>query len=145
MKEVTVHDWVGTTLPPAGRIMKTLLAGGLALCVLGLFGGSPERLAIFSCPFHELTGLSCLTCGLTRSLQAVAHGHLVASLQYHLMGPIVFAGMLLACIRWSVEASAGRRIVLRWNARVRRIAITVVAGLWIIFCAARISVELVRL
>jgi hypothetical protein len=39
------------------------------------------------CVFHELTGLPCLTCGMTRCAIQFFHGHFVAALKWN---PLVF-------------------------------------------------------
>jgi hypothetical protein len=40
------------------------------------------------CVFHELTGLPCVTCGMTRCAIQFFHGHLLAALKWN---PLVFA------------------------------------------------------
>ncbi len=40
------------------------------------------------CPFHELTGLPCLTCGATRSAIAFFHGNIANAWKWN---PLVFA------------------------------------------------------
>lgn len=48
------------------------------------------------CPFRLLTGLPCPGCGMTRSVVALAHGDLHASLFYHPLGFVVVAvGVML--------------------------------------------------
>jgi hypothetical protein len=42
------------------------------------------------CVFHELTGLPCMTCGMTRSAIQFFHGHLLAAFQWN---PLVFAAL----------------------------------------------------
>jgi Protein of unknown function (DUF2752) len=42
------------------------------------------------CVFHDLTGLPCLTCGMTRSAIQFFHGHFVAAFKWN---PLVFAGL----------------------------------------------------
>ncbi len=71
-----------------------------------------------NCTFLEFTGLPCMFCGLTRSMQALLRGDMAASLRWHALGPVVFiccaafgAGCLIAaatgrCIRLT---KAGRR------------------------------------
>ena len=43
------------------------------------------------CPFRLASGLPCPGCGLTRSVVALAHGDLSASLYYHPLGPVFVA------------------------------------------------------
>ena len=47
------------------------------------------------CVFHQLTGLPCLTCGMTRCGIEFFHGHLLAALKWN---PLVFA------VLWGVIA-----------------------------------------
>lgn len=54
------------------------------------------------CVFHELTGLPCLTCGMTRSAIAFFHGHFLAALQWN---PLIFA-LLCGVIAFDVYAFA---------------------------------------
>jgi Protein of unknown function (DUF2752) len=42
------------------------------------------------CVFHELTGLPCITCGMTRSAIQFFHGHFLAAFQWN---PLVFAAL----------------------------------------------------
>ena len=42
------------------------------------------------CIFHELTGLPCVTCGMTRCAIQFFHGHLFAALKWN---PLVFAAL----------------------------------------------------
>ncbi len=43
------------------------------------------------CVFHELTGLPCMTCGMTRCAVQFFHGHLLAAMKWN---PLVFAALL---------------------------------------------------
>jgi hypothetical protein len=54
------------------------------------------------CIFRGLLGIDCPGCGLTRSWVALAHGDLGASLSYHLLGPALFAFVLLQAARQAV-------------------------------------------
>jgi hypothetical protein len=42
------------------------------------------------CIFHELTGLPCVTCGMTRCAIQFFHGHLLAALKWN---PLVFTAL----------------------------------------------------
>jgi hypothetical protein len=54
------------------------------------------------CVFHELTGLPCLTCGMTRCGIQFFHGHLFAALKWN---PLVFA-FLCGVIAYDLYAFA---------------------------------------
>ena len=46
-----------------------------------------------SCPLHEIAGVACPFCGMTRSFVALAHGELGAALRFHPAGPLLFSAM----------------------------------------------------
>lgn len=50
------------------------------------------------CPFYVLTGLQCPSCGNTRALHALLHGHVADALAYNAMAPVLI-GLFLA-IAW---------------------------------------------
>src|SRR5690348_8340698 len=54
-------------------------------------GGVPSL-----CLFHHLTGLPCPGCGMTRSVVCCAHGAWGQAVAFHPLGPLVFAGLVLA-------------------------------------------------
>ena len=94
-----------------------------------------------TCLFRELTGVDCLTCGITRSLEAASHGEILASMQFHLLGPFVLAGIVMSCIAFVAEACTGKRIVpvtpSRWWGR----AVGGSAAVWIVYGVIRALVE----
>jgi hypothetical protein len=95
-----------------------------------------------SCTFHDLTGYSCLTCGLTRSLLALAQGHLAASIGHHLMGPVLFLGICWAVVYAAAESLTGRKLFpAAWAVKV---PLLWVALLWITYGAVRLASELAR-
>ena len=130
-------------LSPARRKWRALVAGGLA-CAAALMSFLPaEGLPLPPCWFRELTGHSCLTCGLTRSLLASARGNLSVSLEYHLMGPLLFLG-LLAAIAWlGTEALTGTPVSPP-GARGRRLRSALILGvcLWVTYGGIRFVLEL---
>jgi hypothetical protein len=65
-------------------IWLTVSIGSLATAVTWLGLGLPWP----QCAFHNLTGLPCLTCGMTRSTIQFFHGHFLAALFWN---PLVFA------------------------------------------------------
>ena len=52
------------------------------------------------CAFHQITGLPCPGCGLTRSWVSMAHGHFSDAFVWHPLGPLLFSSALLYTI-WS--------------------------------------------
>ena len=75
--------------------MPRLTAGAIALTGLASAAAIPPSLLQVGpvlCPFRFLTGLPCPGCGMTRSVVALLHGDLAASLFYHPLGVAVVAG-----------------------------------------------------
>ena len=60
------------------------------------------------CAFHELTGLPCLTCGMTRCGIEFFHGHFLAALKWN---PLVFAFM---CGVIAFDLYAFGALAMRW-------------------------------
>jgi hypothetical protein len=99
-------------LPPAASLhgmprLRTPLASVLAepivirtcACVgAAQIGLSLARLPAWPCVFYHTTGLPCPGCGLTRSCMSLLRGHPVEALQYHALGPVLLAGILLLAI-----------------------------------------------
>ncbi len=55
----------------------------------------PQRAGFFPrCLFHEITGLACPGCGLTRGFHALFNGHFLTALHYNAMLPLyaIFLG-----------------------------------------------------
>jgi hypothetical protein len=52
------------------------------------------------CMFHQLTGLPCLTCGMTRCAIQFFHGHFLAALKWN---PLVF-GLLCGVVAYDLYA-----------------------------------------
>lgn len=86
-----------------------------------------------SCIWQHLTGLPCPFCGLIRSLLEISHGRLASSVSYHLFGPLVYTGGLLA-LAWSFYSwvSKGKAAL---NARFLRAAKWAAAALGLLWLA----------
>jgi hypothetical protein len=74
-------------LRPASLVTLALVVG--ALLPLHLLTDGPSF-----CPFKIATGLPCPGCGMTRSVVALLHGDLGASLFFHPLGIVVVAASL---------------------------------------------------
>ena len=49
----------------------------------------PDRLPVI-CAFRLVTGLPCMTCGMTRAFHAISLGQLGVALEYHPLGPVFY-------------------------------------------------------
>jgi hypothetical protein len=84
------------------------------------------------CVFHELTGLPCATCGMTRSTIAFFHGNFSAALRWN---PLVFLFLCGVTVfdlyAFAVTATRARRlrIVFSSEAEKHSLRITTIAAL----------------
>ena len=91
----------------AGRVAGYATPGRVAAIALLVAALSPPSLIEAGpgfCPFRLSTGLPCPACGLTRSVVALVHGDLGASLYFHPLGlatVLVFVALVLFEVaRW---------------------------------------------
>jgi len=123
------------------RMTKALLAAALFVMIATVYVVPPEDSPFPTCEFHALTGHSCLTCGMTRSLHAISHGELIESVRHHLMGPAVFIVMLLSFIVLFLEAASGKRLRIDMGRRTRWQAVVLFAVVWLTYWGARLITE----
>ncbi|WP_017304931.1 DUF2752 domain-containing protein [Spirulina subsalsa] len=74
----------------------------------------------FACPLREFTGIPCPGCGLTRSLMAIAQGHLSQSLSYHILGVFLFLFLVLALLYFSAELITGHPLKISLSGPLQR-------------------------
>jgi hypothetical protein len=107
----------------AGRLWLALLVLGGAALRLGLRPGLP-------CPFHEITGHPCPTCGSTRSLEALAWFRPGEALGVQPLATLLFVGLLL----WGLVSLLGREprleVTPRERSGIRAGALLLVASNW---------------
>lgn len=134
---------LGGLLTPGARFLRAGLALALLLALVWVLVLEPEGGLPSSCLFHEITGMSCFTCGLTRSLQAVCRGDLQAAVRFHLLGPLVLAGVILAAVTCLAEAFLGNRRVGLVTPRRRLHVLLGAMTVWIAYGVVRAVAELV--
>jgi len=98
-------------LDPAvrGRRLGTAILCGLLLTMAASLPPL-HPLPIDLCLLHRLTGLHCVSCGLTRSICLLAHGRWRESLAMHPAGILVAAAIFVEGLRGAVESVLGRRL-----------------------------------
>jgi hypothetical protein len=75
------------------------------------------------CVFHQMTGLWCPGCGLTRGTYEMLHGHLGAALGYNVFTPLALAAIVVAWFAW-LRASWGASPI-RISSAAQRLATVV--------------------
>jgi Protein of unknown function (DUF2752) len=114
--------------PHRARRSVGALAGGALLAASFLL--PPLRpLPLDLCPLHRMTGIPCLTCGLTRSVCLFARGDWSASLRMHPAGWLVFVGLAIASLWLAAEAAADRNLAVK--ARGRLVGLALGLGGWL--------------
>ena len=137
--------WISYTseVSTADRRIKIFLAAVFLGVIFFPFLISPAPAGIITCKFHQITGHSCPTCGMTRSLVALTHFHLKEAFQYHLFGPLVYVVFLISFIALLTEIITGRKIRLGIKSFTIRITIGIFFSLWIIFWIIRLVGEFI--
>jgi hypothetical protein len=130
-----------TDLSTGNRIIKAFAAGTLGLGLIMIYIVPPSRLLFANCAFHSITGHSCLTCGMTRSLHAISRGEFATSVRYHLFGPAVFIATLLCLTIFAAEAIRGKKSSLPLDQRIRSRVFLMVAILWLAYWTSRLVAE----
>ena len=86
------------------------------------------------CLFHTLTGQPCPFCGGTRSFVAMAHGNIGAAVHVFPIGPLLFAGLVVAVVYSLWSLASGRRVSVSMDQGLRRtltgIAVALLLANW---------------
>ncbi len=109
-------------------------------CILSIFlftnFWNPEQANLLPCYFHEITGHSCPSCGLTRSFHAMAQLNFQRAVEFHPMGMIIYFALLVLLLKTTLEIVIKKEIRLRLKDGVKKFAIGgllfVWMGVWII-------------
>ncbi len=80
------------------------IACGAALAGAAAFIGTHDPAVASSrypgCAFHQLTGLWCPGCGLTRGTYQLLHGHIGAAVSYNVFTPLALAAIVVVWVGW---------------------------------------------
>jgi Protein of unknown function (DUF2752) len=75
------------------------------------------------CVFHQMTGLWCPGCGLTRGTYELLHGHLGTALGYNVFTPVALAVVVVAWLVW-IRTSWGAPAIRVPQGLARLLAVT---------------------
>ena len=131
------------------RVAQAAVAAVLAAVFVASFAGV-DRVKLYPplgagdggtsiCLLKRLTGIPCMTCGMTRSFCAISRGRLAEAVRFHPLGPVVYAMLAVVMIRAAVMAAYGRM----WLARTVRVliwSIPVLVAAAIVIWAVRLAV-----
>ena len=137
MMAVTAHR-IDTRGQRLGRIVTLIF---LCALLLVLYIADPNDLSPVSCRFHQLTGHSCPTCGMTRSLHAAMHFDFVSGFRFHIMGPLLLLVGVVFAIKIIAELFTGRVFKLGLPAGFMRRALISTGVVWGLFWLIRLGVE----
>lgn len=120
----------------ARRSVGALLGGAL---LASSFLLPPLRPLPFDlCPLHRMTGIPCLTCGLTRSVCLFARGDWSASLRMHPAGWLAFVVLAAASLWLPAEAAADRGLAVKARGRLVTLALGMGGALAVLGWGARL-------
>lgn len=117
-------------------VISFLLIAGILLTFY-----KPGELALTSCAFKSVTGHSCPTCGLTRSLHSLLTFNLVDSLFFHPMGVVLFTGAVFILVKFGYELYNGKIIEINRNYFSIKIVFFSIFVFWFLFWITRIITE----
>ena len=121
---------------------KALYASIILLVILLIMQINPESSYLPECSFKALTGHSCLTCGITRSLSAASHFHLAESVNYHPIGPVIYFSLIFMFLIFAFESISRKEIMTRIKPQFMKILLLSFFSLWGIFWIVRFISEL---
>ena len=98
---------------------------------------------VFGCTFHQLTGLSCPTCGMSRSLYELTQFNLLESFKIHLFGPVVYILAIFLFFRLCLAIVSGKSLAVRVSSRVIKITVVAIGIAWIIYWLVRMTIEVI--
>ena len=117
------------------------LAGVLFLAGLPFLAGLTGDLFL-SCRFKNLTGLSCPTCGMTRSFQSLVRLEWIHAFRYHLLGPVIYLSVVAMGIKVSLELILRKPVRPSLQEPWVRIFLMILFGTWMGFWVVRLLFEL---
>ncbi len=127
------HFWILLSCAAVVAAAFVMETDGESVTVLG--GVWPLR-----CAMHQLTGIKCAFCGMTRSFSLVAHGGFVEAFRMHPVGPLLFSFICMQIPYRLYRIASNRRCVAVSRAGfVTGLAILALVLLqWLIYLGAKV-------
>ena len=99
------------------QVRNRLFLLGMLFIFLGYaFWIDPLQTPIQPCYFKVWTGWDCPSCGMSRSLHALTHGQWLTAVDFHWMGPVLFAMVIFMLFGLVLELALRKKITVssRW-------------------------------
>ena len=135
------RETTNTSLSAIDLRIRLIFTIFLMIILLFPFLTDPGNVSLLSCKFHELTGYSCPTCGMSRSFYAFTHFHFLESLKFHMFGPLVYLILLIFFLKTVIELISGTAVKTGFSKKVLKMSLLGFFFLWTLFWLGRILVE----
>lgn len=124
---------IAAFIPLSGRQKRNNVAWIIGLIVILTYSAlvNPEESNITTCRFHELTGLDCPACGISRSFYALSHFKFSDAYDYHIFGPVLFLIFLFLLLFFLIELMIRMEIKLSSQFINFKLFSVVFIGLWL--------------
>lgn len=130
------------SLKPLSRRQKknktAWIIGLLIILVYSIFI-NPAESNITTCRFHQLTGLDCPTCGISRSFYSLSQFDFSGAFGHHPFGPVLFAVFSLLLVYFCVELLLKKEVQFTAGIFNFKWFSGVFLGVWFIIWILRIS------
>ncbi len=124
------------------KIIQKRIWAAILLGVIGLaFLINPTDTNFITCQFKELTGHSCPTCGMSRSIHSASHLQIIDSILFHPIGTILFFGFIILFFKFSFEAVTKNEIQFKVDGFLIKIFCISIVIFWIWFWIIRLIFE----
>ena len=114
--------------PLPRRLAAPLLAAAGTLAAVGYVAAfDPNEPGHFPmCPTQALFGVDCPACGGLRAVHALAHGDVIAAVDYNVVAVIAVPAVLIWWVRWLVRSVRGTRPAVTFGEQRRQTRASVV-------------------
>lgn len=99
MTTCSVGESQAAALVPSKRLALFVLIGLTAVLIVSVLLKPSTGEYFTVCGFKNVTGLPCPGCGLTHSFCALARGNVGEAFEYNLLGPFLYAVLVLVWVR----------------------------------------------
>jgi hypothetical protein len=93
---------------------------------------SAGHMTLPACPFFLITGHPCPFCGGTRSFASMWQADVVKAARFHPLGPVLFAGTVVAVGLLASGVASGRSWQLRLGRDVRKTGVALIVAAFVV-------------